>query len=116
MKPRKKVNNRVKNEMKEAPKGASAGKEEVKPPAVKAEAAPTPARPQKLRVIKKDTKYRGARDAWFQRLVEFDGKTEGEFLASTKDKPPSLTRNGTPEPPSGWVRFFVREGVLSLHV
>lgn len=119
MKPRKKVNHNLKTETKqpEAAKAASAkegggGGTDAKTAA--SAPPPTPARPQKLKVLKKDTKYRGAREAWFARLVEFDGKTEGEFLASAKEKPPALTRNQTPEPPSGWVRFFVREGVLSL--
>lgn len=90
---------------------AASAKVEATP--VKAEAAPV--RPQKIKVLKKDTKYRGAREAWFNRLQEFDGKTEEEFLASTKEKPPALTKNGTAENPTGWVRFFVRAGVLSLH-
>lgn len=107
-----KLNRKAKRvEMKQAAKAASASKETV---TAQAEAAPTPARPQKIRLLKKETKYRGARDAWFQRLVEFDGKTESEFIESTKAKPPALTKNGTAENPSGWVRYFVRTGVMSL--
>ncbi len=100
MKPRKKVNTKVKKDNEAAPKAASA--------------SPQPARPQKLKVLKKDQKFRGARDAWFARLVEFDGKTEGEYLESCKEKPPALTKNGSAENPTGWVRFFVRTGVLSI--
>lgn len=98
-KPRKKVNTKVTKEAetKAAPKAASAN----------------PVRPQKLKVLKKDVKFRGARDAWFARLLEFDGKTEGEYLESCKEKPPALTKNGQAENPTGWVRFFVRTGVLS---
>lgn len=82
-------------------------------------AAPTPApaaRPNVIKVLKPDATFRGstARSAWFARLKEFNGKSEGEFLESTTKNPPALTKNGTPEPPSGWVRFFVRSGVLSL--
>lgn len=116
MKPRtKKVNSKVETKTtKAATKAASA--EVAAPSATKSEAAaPTPApRPSKIKILKPETKYRGAREQWFARLREFEGKTEGEFLANTKEKPPSLTKNGTPEPPSGWVRFFVRTGVLSL--
>lgn len=102
MKPRKKSEHKVEAKTKEAPKGA-----------VAAPAAP-PVKVAKLKVLKKDTKYRGAREAWHARLLEFDGKTEAEFIESTKEKPPALTRNGTAENPMGWVRFFVREGVLSV--
>lgn len=114
MSTRSKVKHRVKTDTKEAPKGASA-KSDAKAE-VKADAPAPTGRPQKLKVLKKDVKLRGAREAWFNRLVEFDGKMESEFLADTKEKPPALTRNGTAENPSGWVRFFVREGILSLHV
>lgn len=80
------------------------------PPA--AEAAPQ--RPLKIKVLKADMVYKGNRLAWYNRLKEFEGKTEGEFLADAKARPPSLTRNGTTEPPTGWVGFFKRQGVLSL--
>lgn len=101
VKPRKKVNAKVKNEAKTeaAPKAASAS---------------APARPEKLKVLKKDTKYRGARAEWFARLLEYDGKTQGEYIESCKEKPPAMTKNNTAENPTGWVRFFVRTGVLSV--
>lgn len=102
MKPRRKSERKVKNE-KPATQAAPA-------------ASASPARPQVIKLLKKDTKYRGAREAWYNRLKEFDGKTEAEFLANTKESPPAHTRNGTAENPSGWVRFFVRQGVMSLHV
>lgn len=103
MKPaRKKVNHKVKTESKpEAAKAASANS--------------TTVRPQKLKVIKKDAKFRGARESWYARLVEYDGKTEGEYIESCKEKPPAMTKNGTAENPTGWVRFFVRQGVLSIN-
>jgi hypothetical protein len=88
----------------------------VQPTAVSAEAATTanPSRPLKIKVTKTDMVYRGNRQAWYIRLKEFDGKTEGEFIEDTKKTPPSLTRNGTAENPTGWVSFFRRQGVLSL--
>jgi len=78
-----------------------------------AKAAEAP-KPLKIKVTKSDMTYRGARAAWYARLKEYDGKTEGEFLQSAKEKPPALTRNQTAENPTGWISFFRREGVLSL--
>lgn len=82
---------------------------------VKAETPdPVPAKPMKIKVLKPDAKYRGAREAWFMRLKEFDGKTEEEYIESCKKVCPQLTRAQTAENPTGWVSFFKREGVLSL--
>lgn len=104
----------TKPQTKAAP-AASAGAVKPGVAAQKTAAAPTPpARPSKIKILKPETKYRGAREAWFAQLKEFDGKTEGEYLQAMKDKPPALTKNGTPENPTGWVRFFVRTGVMSL--
>lgn len=86
-------------------------------PAAAATAAPvTPATPKPLiiKVLKKDATFRGARAAWYERLKQFDGKTEGEYIASTKESPPALTRNQTAENPTGWVSWFKRHGVISL--
>lgn len=103
MKTRKK-RTRVETKTKEATKVASAKVE------------PSTPRPKRIKLLKKDAVFRGAsaRQAWYERLKEYDGKTEEEFLASVKEKSPSLTRNQTAEPPSGWMRFFVRQGVLSI--
>lgn len=110
---RKKVNTvETKPQTKAAP-AASAGAVKTGPAAVKAEAAP-PARPSKIKILKPETKFRGARESWFLKLKEFEGKTEGEYIQAMKDKPPALTKNGTAENPTGWVRYFVRTGVLSL--
>lgn len=75
-------------------------------------------KPKRIKVLKKDSKFRGgsAREAWYIRLKEMEGKTEGEFLANTKENPPARTQNGTVENPSGWMRFFVRNGIVSLQV
>jgi hypothetical protein len=83
-------------------------------PAASASSAPTPARPQKIKVLKLDANFRGARASWYERLKEYNGKTEGEYIESCKDKPPAVTKNGTAENPTGWVRFFARSGILSL--
>lgn len=84
--------------------------------APKQEETPTPppveAKPILIKVVKRDAKYRGAREAWYTRLLEHDGKTLDEFIESCKTKCPQLTKNGTPEPPLGWVGFFKRQGVM----
>lgn len=82
--------------------------------------ATTPAAPQqekpapKLQVLKKDAQFRGARKEWYAVLVAHDGKPAEEFLKATKDKPPSLPKKGTPEPPMGWLRFFIRAGICKV--
>lgn len=64
--------------------------------------------------VKAGQKYRGAREAWYARLKEYDGKPLDDFLASTKEKMPSLPESGKAENPMGWVRFFQRVGVLGI--
>lgn len=83
-------------------------------PVAEQKAAPAEPKPKRIKVLKADAKYRGFREQWYNVLKEHDGKTEAEFLEATKAKPPALTRNGTAENPSGWMRFFIREGVASL--
>jgi hypothetical protein len=70
------------------------------------------AKPKVLKV-KAGAKYRGARDAWYVRLKEHDGKSVEEFLESCKKKPPSVPKSGTAENPTGWLRFFERSGNVS---
>lgn len=112
MKTRTKVN-KVETKATKAPAKAEAS---ASPKAAAPVAAAPPARPSKIKVTKPDTKFRGARELWFNRLKEFDGKTEGEFLADTRERPPALTKNQTAENPTGWMRYFVRTGVVSLQV
>ncbi len=64
--------------------------------------------------VKPGLKLRGAREAWYARLNEFNGKTEQEFVESATKKPPALTKAGTGENPRGWLRYFQRSGVLEL--
>lgn len=85
---------------------------EQTPEPPKQEAAP--AKPVLIKVLKKDPKFRGAREAWFKRLVEFDGKPVDDFIANCKEKCPQLTKNGTAENPTGWVGFFKREGIAQF--
>ena len=71
----------------------------------------------KLRVIKRDGKFRGARQAWYERLCAMDGQPLPEVLAELEAKRPSVygarsKHAGSPEPVSGWVRFFVRNGYM----
>lgn len=70
------------------------------------------AKPKVLK-IKAGAKYRGARDAWYMRLKEHEGKSVDEFIDSCKKKPPSLPKSGTAENPTGWLRFFERSGIVS---
>lgn len=80
-----------------------------------AKAAPAVvAKPQMLVVLKKDAKFRGARELWYQRLVEHDGKSIDAFYSSTKDKPPSLPKSGKAEAPGGWLSYFKRQGVVEV--
>lgn len=76
----------------------------------KAEVKAAAPKPQKLKV-KAGMKYRGAREAWYQRLLEHDGKDVEIFLKSATDRPPSMTKANTAENPKGWLSFFRRTGV-----
>lgn len=53
----------------------------------------------------KDGKYRGARKAWFDSVIAFNGKTVKEWEES---------RKAEKDPPRGWMRFFVQDGTVSL--
>lgn len=90
---------------KENQKGLEAGNSTATPPKQEA-------KPVLIKVLKNDAKYRGAREAWYKRLKEFDGKPLEEYIKNTTDNCPQLTKNGTAENPTGWVGFFKREGVL----
>ena len=68
--------------------------------------------------VKVGLKYRGARDNWYKRLLEFNGKPLAEFIASVEADRPSVygaksTHAGQPEPVPGWVQFFRRNGVFT---
>jgi hypothetical protein len=69
--------------------------------------------------VKAGLKFRGARQAWYEALLAYDGKPAAEFLAHVEATRPSKygaksKHAGTPEPVAGWFRFFVRTGVATL--
>lgn len=64
----------------------------------------------------KKSNYRGARAAWLELLLTFNGKELGAFVKEAKANPPSKPKQGkyaeTGEPPQGWVNFFTREKII----
>lgn len=78
----------------------------------KQEAPPEDRKPVLIKVLKKDAKFRGARDAWYKRLIEHDGKPLDEYVESCNTNCPQLTKNNTKENPTGWVGFFKRQGIM----
>lgn len=76
-------------------------------------AADVKATPKVLKV-KAGLKYRGAREAWYARLCEYDGKPAEAFLESCVKKHPSVPKSGKAEAPAGWLRFFQRTNVAHL--
>jgi hypothetical protein len=69
-------------------------------------------KPVVIKVLKHDAKFRGAREAWYNRLKEFDGKPLDDYIEDCKKNCPQLTKNGTVEPPTGWVGWFKRNGIM----
>lgn len=93
-----------------APKAPKAEKAPADPNAPKKERAPRQdygfAKDATIAVVETEgKKYRGQRGEWFQSLVEFNGKTVGDWLESKKD---------SKDPPRGWLRFFVQDGSVTL--
>jgi len=73
----------------------------------------------KLLTVKAGQKYRGARAAWYDRMVALEGKTLEEVTKNLESDPPALygARSkfaGKPEPVSGWIRWFERQGVAEF--
>ncbi len=73
------------------------------------------AKPLRLVVVKKDLVFRGARQAWYDRLKALEGKPKAEVLADLEARRPSVygaksKHMGKPEPVAGWVRFYERNG------
>jgi hypothetical protein len=79
----------------------------------KAPAAAATAEKPKVLKVKAGLKFRGAREAWYARLQEFEGRPAEAYLESCEKKRPSLPKSGKPEAPAGWLRFFQRTGVAS---
>lgn len=72
----------------------------------------------KIKVLKKDAKFRGARDAWYKAIIGYDGKAKADFEKDMLAKPPSTPGKGALagkcEPPSGWTSYFKRTGIIAL--
>ena len=62
--------------------------------------------------------FRGARAAWLEEICKWDGKPVAEFTAAMAKEPPTKPKTGkyaaTGEPPMGWVRFFVRQQLVTI--
>ncbi|NGP52122.1 DUF3883 domain-containing protein [Thioalkalivibrio sp. XN8] len=59
-----------------------------------------------------------ARERWYHRLLEFDGRSKDAFVTSVEHDPPSTPETGLLEgqlePVAGWLRFFRNEGLLEF--
>lgn len=66
----------------------------------------------------KKASFRGARAAWLAELVKYDGKPLDSFCTAVQKEPPSTPKTGKfagkCEPPMGWIRFFVRQGLIQI--
>lgn len=82
-------------------------------------AAPVAVQPGKPAVpgvlaVKTGVALRGARQAWYNVLVQYNGKPVAEFLAACAANPPSLPKSGVAEKPQGWLGWFVRSGIATV--
>lgn len=70
-----------------------------------------------LLAVKGNVPLRGARQAWYTVLLQYNGKPASAFIAHVTANPPSLPAKGKlagkPEPASGWLRWFVRQGIAT---
>lgn len=72
--------------------------------------------------INKDAKINfrkgSAREAYYERLAKFNGKTVEAFAKDVAANPPSMPKRGKlagkPEPVTGWISWFVRHGYAEL--
>jgi hypothetical protein len=64
--------------------------------------------------VKAGVKYRGAREAWYKVLCAHEGKPAADYLAHCTQNPPSTPKSGVVEKASGWLRYFLRSGVVTL--
>jgi hypothetical protein len=87
-------------------------RKETRPPKVSETTSSPP--PAPVLKVKPDLKYEGARAAWYGALLKHNGKSENDFIDACTKSPPALPKSGKSEKPSGWLRYFVREGVASL--
>lgn len=70
--------------------------------------------PGTLQVLKQGMPYRGARAAWYAALCAHNGQPAQAYLDACTTKPPSLPASQRPEPASGWLSWFVRQGVCAV--
>ena len=68
--------------------------------------------------VKSGVALRGARALWYTRLLVYAEHPVSEWMVSVTESPPSLpTRGksaGKAEKPSGWLSWFVREGIVTI--
>ncbi len=69
-----------------------------------------PASAAVVEITKADGKLRGARQAWYERLLAHNGKPVADYYADCVANPPSVPKSGVAEKPSGWFSWFVRNG------
>lgn len=107
----------------EAAKGASANPQagETTPPvtiqAGEKQAAAPKVRTAVVGILQVKTEgvnLRGARQAWYDVLKAHNGKPAQGYLDATAENHPSLPKSGRPENPSGWLRWFVRNGIATI--
>jgi hypothetical protein len=67
-----------------------------------------------LQVKMEGVSLRGARAAWYTVLQAHNGKPAQTYLEETAKTPPSLPKSGRAENPSGWLRWFVRNGIATI--
>ena len=64
----------------------------------------------------KKAKFRGARADWLEAIQSYNGKPVAAFCEHVLANPPSTPKTGKYagqcEPPMGWVRFFIRQGLI----
>jgi hypothetical protein len=68
----------------------------------------------KLTDKKPEYKDGSARALWYSAVRKFNGKTPEEFVESATKTPPARTKDGKGEPPAGWLRYFVKQGLVQL--
>lgn len=98
-----------------AEKTPKVAKEPADPNAPKKERAPKAdygyAKNSIIRLTDKEPKFKGQRLEWYDRVKPFNGKTCDEFNKAHGDVP---NGKGVFYAPSGWLRFYAREGYLTL--
>jgi hypothetical protein len=69
-----------------------------------------------IKITDKAPEYKAtsARALWFAAVSKCNGKTPEEFVEAATKTPPALKKDGKPEHPAGWLRYFVKEGIVAL--